>query len=53
MVIDDIKILLPTCNQYIHLCEGLMYTMEKFWTNHGEVIIIGYDDPKFNLNDKW
>jgi hypothetical protein len=48
----DVKILLPTCNQYIHLTQGLIYTLNKFWPNHGEIIIIGYDKPKFSLDDK-
>lgn len=49
----DVKILIPTCNQYIHLTQGLMYTMKKFWPNHGNVIILGYEPPKFRLNDNW
>lgn len=53
MVSGDLKIILPTCNQYIYLIEGLMYTIDKFWPNHGEVIIIGYDEPKFKLNERW
>lgn len=51
MVMDKLRIIIPTCNQYIHLIEGLSYTIDKFWPNHGDVIIIGYDQPKFKLKD--
>jgi len=50
---NNLKILIPTCDQYIHLIEGLQYTIKKFYPNHGEVIIIGYEKPKFQLSDNF
>jgi len=46
---SDIKIIIPTCNHYLHLNEGLLWTLDKFWPNHGDVILVGYEHPKFKL----
>lgn len=47
---EDIKIILPTCNKYIHLTQGLLYTLEKFWPDHPPVTILGYNSPNYQLN---
>lgn len=46
---DNLKIIIPTCDKYIHIVEALIYTIEKYWDNRGEVIILGYKEPKYNL----
>ena len=47
------KILIPTCNKYLFLIENLIFNFSKYWPDHYEVIILGYEEPKFNLPDKW
>jgi hypothetical protein len=49
MKIKDLKILIPTCNHYVHLIEGTLYTFKKFWPNHPDVVIVGYEEPQFEL----
>lgn len=51
--IDDLKIIIPTCDKYIHLLEGLMYTINKFWPLNNKFIILGYKEPNFKLNQNW
>ena len=46
---NDLKIIIPTCDKYLHLVEGLVYTIDKYWKNHGEVIILGYKNPNYDL----
>ena len=45
------KIFIPTSNKTIHLVETLLISLEKYWPEFEskEVIILGYDDPKFTL----
>lgn len=45
--------MIPTCDNYIHLLEGLMYTTRKFWLLKNQFIILGYKEPKFKLDDNW
>ena len=52
MEYKDIKIIIPTCNQYLGIVRALIYTLNKFWPNHGEIIILGYDSPNFELDNK-
>lgn len=51
--LEDLKIIIPTCDNYIHLLEGLMYTIRKFWPLKNQFIILGYEKPKFKLDDNW
>jgi hypothetical protein len=53
MKFDDLKILIPTCDKYIHLTEGLMYTLKKYFNVNNKIILLGYSKPKFKLNDNW
>ena len=43
------KIYISTANQYLPLIKAFFYLFNKFWLNAQEVIILGYDAPKFNL----
>lgn len=45
----DLKIVVPTCDKYMHLIEGYIYTLDKYWENHGDVILLGYKEPQFEL----
>jgi hypothetical protein len=51
--LSDLKIIVPTCDNYVHLLEGLMYTTRKFWSLNNEFIILGYKEPKFKLDNNW
>jgi hypothetical protein len=51
--LEDLKIIIPTCDNYLHLLEGLMYTTRKFWPLKNQFIILGYEEPKFKLDDNW
>jgi FkbM family methyltransferase len=45
------KIYLSTCNSHMHLVERWQYLFNKFWGDHlQEVVLIGYDHPKFQLD---
>jgi hypothetical protein len=53
MEFKDIKIIIPTCDKYIHAVEGLMYTLDKFFNVDNKIILLGYSEPKFKLNHNW
>lgn len=46
---DKLKIIIPTCDKYLHCIEALVYTIDKYWEDHGEVIILGYKKPNYVL----
>ena len=50
---EKLKVIIPTCNHYLHILEGLSYTLDKFWNCNTEFIILGYDYPKFELKPNW
>jgi len=43
------KIYISTANQYIHLLKPFAYLFNKFWDNKQEVVILGYEEPTFEL----
>jgi hypothetical protein len=51
--LENLKIIIPTCDNYLHLLEGLMYTTRKYWGLNNQFIILGYEEPKFKLDDNW
>jgi hypothetical protein len=51
--LKDVKIIIPTCDKYIHIVEGLMYTINKFLNLKNKFIILGYKTPKFDLLKNW
>lgn len=53
MEFKDLKIIIPTCDKYMHAVEGLMYTLNKYFNIKNKIILIGYSEPKFKLNDNW
>ena len=42
-------IIIPTCDKYMPIVEANLHSINKFWKNHGEIIIIGYNKPEFKL----
>lgn len=53
MEFKDLKIILYTCDKYMQLIELVAWTMEKYWKEHQEVILLGYKPPKWKLPKKW
>jgi hypothetical protein len=53
MEFEALKILIPTCDKYIHLLEGLMYTTKKYLPIDNKFIILGYKSPNFKLEPNW
>lgn len=53
MEFKDLKVIIPTCDKYIHITEALMYTTSRFWKEENQFIILGYEHPKFQLNNNW
>lgn len=49
----EIPVIIPTCDKYIHLVEGLMYTVNKFWSAKSNFIILGYKAPQYELLPNW
>lgn len=52
-MLEKLKIIVPTCDKYTPLVEALMYSVEKHWGVANEFIILGYEYPKFKLNNNW
>jgi hypothetical protein len=53
MEFKDLKIIIPACDKYMHAVEGLMYTLTKYFNIDNKIILLGYSEPKFKLNDNW
>lgn len=53
MDFKDLKVIVPTCDRYLHLVEGLMYTLGKFWNYNSKFIILGFQEPNFKLKSNW
>ena len=51
--VDQLRVLIPACDKYTHLVEGLMYTTNKFWACKNRFTILGYSQPKFKLLPNW
>lgn len=47
MEFKNLKIIIPTCDKYMHAVEGLMYTLNKYFNISNKIILIGYSEPKF------
>jgi hypothetical protein len=50
---ERLKVVIPTCDHYVHILEALLYTLEKFWPCNSEFIVLGYSSPKFELKPNW
>lgn len=52
-MLERLKIIVPTCNKYMHFVEALMYSTRKYWKCDNQFIILGFNEPKFKLDDNW
>ncbi len=43
------KILLNTCEKGVGRIPAVQYTLDHYWPNHPEVIVLGYSRPNFDL----
>ena len=43
------KIIIPTCDKYIHVLEAEKYTFDKNGGSNLDVTILGFKEPKFNI----
>lgn len=50
---SQLCVILKTCDKFIHLVEGVMYGIEKYWVNHPKIYLLGYSEPKFKLKNNW
>tara|TARA_Y100000310_G_scaffold341064_1_gene438959 strand:- start:187 stop:891 length:705 start_codon:yes stop_codon:yes gene_type:complete len=49
----NLNIYISTSNKYNHLVEPFQYLFNKFWSKDQKVNIIGYEEPKFKLEDNF
>lgn len=45
------KIVIPTCDKYLHAVECLLHTIDKLWKPDDEVIVLGYAEPNYELKE--
>ena len=48
-----VNIYISTSNKYIHLIKPFQYLFNKFWSGKQNVTILGYEEPKFKLEDNF
>ena len=48
-----LNIYISTSNKYIHLIKPFQYLFNKFWSDKQKVTILGYEEPKFKLEDNF
>lgn len=47
------KIIVTTCDEYLHVLEGFIYMFNKYWSSGTEVTVLGYSVPSFDLPDNF
>lgn len=47
------KIIVTTCNEYLHILRGFIYMFNKHWSSDAEVTILGYNPPAYDLPDNF
>jgi len=47
------KIIVTTCDEYLHILKGFAYMFNKHWSPGTEVTILGYSVPSFDLPDNF
>ena len=48
-----INIYISTSDKYIHLVKPFQYLFNKFWSDKQKVTILGFEEPKFKLEDNF
>jgi len=46
-----LKIVIPTCDKYLHAVECLLHTIDKFWKPDDQVVVLGYKEPEYELKE--
>jgi hypothetical protein len=49
----NLKIYIPTCDDNIFVMKYFQYFFEKYWDNETEVKVLGFNSPKFKLNNNF
>ena len=47
------KIYILTSDKNIHIVEGLQYCVNKYWKPKPSVVLLGYEEPSFDLDDNF
>ena len=47
------KIIVATCDGYLHILKGFVYMFNKHWLADAEVTVLGYSPPPFDLPDNF
>ena len=47
------KIYILTSDKNIHIVEGLQYCVNKYWKPNPSVVLLGYEEPSFDLDDNF
>lgn len=50
---DDFVLILRTCDAFLKYCEGVAYTVEKYYPNHPEMNFLTYKNPDYKLPEDW
>jgi hypothetical protein len=52
--INECKIIMPTCDKYLHLLNGNIFLIEHFWPEHPKIFVFGFTNPKIEFpNNRW
>jgi len=47
------KIIVTTCDRYLHVLKGFAYMFNKYWSSSADVTVLGYSIPSFDLPDNF
>lgn len=47
------KIIVSTCDAYLHILRGFIYMFNKYWLSDAKVTVLGYSAPSFDLPDNF
>jgi len=47
--VKEYKILVTTCDKYIHAVKPYAWLLKKYWPEHPEVIVGGFEPPSFKM----
>lgn len=47
------RIFLPTCSKYYPALRVFVYLLDKYWSGHPEVCVVGFRPPEFTLPDRF
>lgn len=47
------RIVITTCDKYIHALKAFAWLMQKYWPNPPDVVVLGFKPPHFKLPENW